>query len=348
MSKKFDVVIGNPPYQEETKGGGRFATPVYNLFMDAAFEVAQKAVLITPARFLFNAGQTPKSWNAKMLADPHLSVPFYAPNSDELFPGTEIMAGVAVTYRDAASSGQPIGIFSKFAELNAIRQKVSDITSASIAAREFTSSRSYRYTHVMHDENPALAELLPSSERHKLVTSAFSLPVFHSAPPSDGKEYVRMYGLSHGKRSYRWIRKDYLEVPESFHKYKVAVPASRNAGGVLCENPALITGHTLLLEPGTGVTQTFLTIGAFDTQAEGEACLKYVRSKFARLLLGVLKVTQHNPRSTWRYVPDQEFTDGSDINWSKSISEIDQQLYAKYGLDAGEIAFIEKKVKPMD
>jgi 23S rRNA G2445 N2-methylase RlmL len=70
MTKKFDVVIGNPPYQEEAQGDGTRDTPVYHLFMDAAYEVGTKAVLITPARFLFNAGFTPKAWNEKMLADP--------------------------------------------------------------------------------------------------------------------------------------------------------------------------------------------------------------------------------------------------------------------------------------
>jgi hypothetical protein len=72
-----------------------------------------------------------------------------------------------------------------------------------------------------------------------------------------------------------------------------------------------------------------------------------LKSKFARTMLGVLKITQHNPRSTWKFVPAQNFTSTSDIDWSKPISEIDQQLYAKYGLYSEEIAFIEAKVKPM-
>ena len=114
MSKKFDVVIGNPPYQEEAQGGGTRDTPVYHLFMDAAYEVGKKAVLITPARFLFNAGFTPKAWNDKMLADPHLTVPHYVPNSDELFPGTDINGGIAVTYRDADREGEPIGTFTEY------------------------------------------------------------------------------------------------------------------------------------------------------------------------------------------------------------------------------------------
>src|SRR6476659_1432188 len=100
MGKRFDVVIGNPPYQAEATGGGTRDTPIYHLFMDAAYELGTKAVLITPARFLFNDGFTPKACNAMMLADSHLSVPIYVPNSDDLFPGTEIMGGIAVTYRD--------------------------------------------------------------------------------------------------------------------------------------------------------------------------------------------------------------------------------------------------------
>ena len=65
-------------------------------------------------------------------------------------------------------------------------------------------------------------------------------------------------------------------------------------------------------------------------------------------MLGILKVTQHNPREKWVHVPLQDFTSASDIDWSKSIPEIDQQLYAKYGLTQKEIAFIEEKVKPME
>ena len=64
-------------------------------------------------------------------------------------------------------------------------------------------------------------------------------------------------------------------------------------------------------------------------------------------MLGVLKITQHNSPEKWAYVPLQDFTPASDIDWSKSIPEIDQQLYAKYGLDAEEIDFIETHVKPM-
>ncbi len=149
-------------------------------------------------------------------------------------------------------------------------------------------------------------------------------------------------------RVYRWIRSDYITGPESFDKYKVAVPAANGSGsttdffGVALNNPTV-------LGPGVG--------GHADVhhhrlvrrpKAEAEACLKYVKSKFARAMLGVLKITQHNPAKHLEVRPAQDFTSASDIDWSKPIPEIDQQLYAKYGLDSEEIAFIEAKVKPME
>ena len=104
---------------------------------------------------------------------------------------------------------------------------------------------------------------------------------------------------------------------------------------------------THLGEPYEGITQTFISIGAFESEFEAQAALKYVKSKFTRTLLGILKITQHNPGPKWKYVPLQDFTQDSDIDWSKSIPEIDQQLYKKYGLDEKEIQFIESHVKEM-
>jgi hypothetical protein len=349
MSRKFDVVIGNPPYQEEAQGEGTRDTPVYHLFMDAAYEVAKKAVLITPARFLFNAGFTPKAWNKKMLADPHLTVAHYVPNSADLFPGTFINGGIAVTYRDEAVEGGPIGTFASFPELTSILDKVVKSGMVSIES-EITSSRSYRYAAKLYEDNPDARALRPDGNEALVSTNAldqFSF-LFHADRPADGLPYVRVLGLSGRGRAYRWIRSDYITGPESFDKFKVVAPASRGHLGTFGDEPALVIGEPLLGEPGTGVTQTFITIGSFEAEAEAAACLKYVKTKFARAMLGILKITQHNPAKVWKYVPLQDFKDASDIDWSKSISEIDQQLYAKYGLDPEEVAFIEAKVKPME
>mgnify|MGYP007065550810 FL=1 len=120
------------------------------------------------------------------------------------------------------------------------------------------------------------------------------------------------------------------------------VPKSNGSGAI-----GEVLSSPLIGEPLIGVTQTFLTIGAFDTRTEAEACLKYVKTKFARTMLGILKATQDNKKETWRFVPLQDFTAASDIDWTLSVAEIDQQLYRKYGLEAEEIAFIEEKVRAM-
>lgn len=344
MSRKFDVVIGNPPYQEEAQGGGTRDTPVYHLFMDAAYEVGRKAVLITPARFLFNAGFTPKAWNERMLADPHLTVPYVVPNSAELFPGTDIKGGIAITYRDEERSGEPIGTFTHFPELNAILDKVVESDIVSIDS-DITTSRSYRYTAKLYDDNPDARALRPAGNEALVSTNAFEQfsQLFHLARPHDDRDYVQVLGLAGRERAYRWIRSEYLTGPESFGAHKIALPKANGSGhlGEVLSTPVVIGRNV-------AVTQTFITIGCFDDQAAAEACLKYVKTKFARAMLGALKITQDNPAKVWRYVPAQDFTTDSDIDWSKPIAEIDQQLYAKYGLDPEEIEFIETKIKPME
>ena len=349
MTRKFDVVIGNPPYQAEAQGSGTRDTPVYHLFMDAAYEVGTKAVLITPARFLFNAGFTPKAWNAKMLADPHLTVPHYVPNSNELFPDTVINGGIAVTYRDADRVGEPIGTFTHYPELNTIVHKIVETGTASLETG-ITSSRSYRYTSKLYDDYPEARAMRPEGNASLVSTNAFDQFSFlyHGEKPQDGKEYVRVLGLDGKKRAQRWIRSDYMRGPESFGKFKVVAPASRGHLGKFGDEPALILGEPLLGEPDVAVTQTFITIGSFDKETEATACLKYVKTRFVRTLLGVLKVTQHNPAKVWKYVPTQDFTDASDIHWTKSVGELDAELYAKYGLDEAEVRFIEDHVKPLN
>ena len=151
-----------------------------------------------------------------------------------------------------------------------------------------------------------------------------------------------MLGFLSNKREYRWCRRDYLQCPDSFTKYKVFLPKA-NGSGALGE----VLSTPLIGEPLIGATETFLSIGCFETKEEAQACLKYVKSKFARVMLGILKTTQDNTSDKWFYVPLQDFTSHSDIDWTKSVHEIDLQLYKKYGLSADEISFIETHVKEM-
>ena len=100
--------------------------------------------------------------------------------------------------------------------------------------------------------------------------------------------------------------------------------------------------------PNVGTTETYISIGRFGTKEEAQNALKYIKSKFARAMLGILKITQNGNKDVWRLVPLQDFTLNSDIDWSKTIPEIDQQLYRKYELSQDEINFIETKVQAMN
>lgn len=344
MTRKFDVVIGNPPYQEEAQGAGTRDTPLYHKFMDVAYEVGRKVVLITPARFLFNAGFTPKQWNDKMLADPHLTVSHYEPNSNALFPGTDIKGGIAVTYRDESRVFGAIGTFARHSKLDSILEKVLLSREESIGLL-ITTSRSFRFMPKMYEENPLLLALRPKGNEALVESNALEQlsKVFYQAKPSDGHDYVQVFGLVGRARAYRWIRRDYIDGPVSLHNFKVALPKA-NGSGALGE--AFAT--PVVLGPGVGTTHTFITIGSFGEESEAQACLKYVKSKFARALLGIVKVTQDNKRHVWRHVPIQDFTSASDVDWSHSVSQVDAQLYAKYRLDSEEISFIENYVQPME
>lgn len=122
---KFDYIIGNPPYQDETLGdNATYAPPIYHLFLDEAYKIADHVELIHPARFLFDAGSTPKEWNRKMLSDEHLRVLFYNAISKEIFPGKDIKGGIAITYHDNTSNFGAIEHFIVFDELRSISEKV--------------------------------------------------------------------------------------------------------------------------------------------------------------------------------------------------------------------------------
>lgn len=335
---KFDVVVGNPPYQESREDTLDYA--VYNYFYDLAEKIGNEYSLISPARFLFNAGSTDKNWNKKMLSDKHIKVKCYEQNSSKIFPNTDIKGGVAVLYRNREKDFGEIGIFTNFEELNSIIKKVVPLTTDTLDS-VITGQGIYRFTKKMHDDHPEVSSILPASHQFDISTGVFKTLdniVFFESNPEDGEEYISMLGRYKGERVYRWIKKDYVNEPTGFDKWRVLLP-NANGSGALGE---------VLSTPLIGFTQTFLSIGQYVDQATAENTMKYVKTKFARAMLGVLKVTQHNPAAKWKFVPMQDFTAESDIDWTKSIPEIDQQLYKKYGLDQREIDFIEEKVKAME
>lgn len=326
---KFTAVVGNPPYQVNTDTN--FATPVYHLFIEAAKSLKPNYVsLIHPARFLFNAGATPKEWNQIMLNDVHLSVPLYEAESQKIFSGVDIKGGVAITiWNKNDSSGGLGGIFVANEELRSVINKVSGGFDQMVGPRGGTKIK--RWTDSF------------GRPRTYFPSNAFFLNDELFSKSRDGEHTVKIVGLERGnKRSYRYTSADLIE-DKNIDKWKVFMTQANGSGAFGEALSTLIIGA-----PNEGCTETFVRVGSFNHEAEAVNCAKYLKTKLCRAMLSTLKITQANTKEKWRNVPLQDFKPESNIDWSQSISEIDQQLYKKYGLDKSEIDYIETNVKAME
>ena len=346
LNMKFDVVIGNPPYQEETKDTSD--KPIYNYFMSEAYKFADKVCFITPARFLFNAGKTPKKWNAKMLNDKHLKVAYYEQDSSNVFPNTDIKGGVAITYRDAQKNFGKIGTFTHFEELNSALRKVLNSEKFCSIDEIYFGQEKFNLD-VLYMKNPEAKNIVGSEGKEKRLTSSIfgQLEDVFSKNRKNETDF-KILGVIKNRRKWRYINSEYIEEHPNLRKFKVMLPGSNGSGAIGEVLSTPLVGEPLVGEPLVGHTQTFISFGAFDNREEAENLLKYIKTKFARTMLGTLKITQSNKKDTWRNVPLQNFTNNSDIDWSQPIAQIDQQLYKKYGLSEKEIAFIEEKVREME
>jgi len=343
----FNVVIGNPPYQDFIHQAGDRPNPIYHRFMDIAYSISPKAILIHPARFLFDAGQTPSYWNKKMLNDQHLKVLFYEQQGDKVFNNVELKGGVAITLRDTQKNFGAIEIFSPYEELHSIALKVKAKKEQHIGTI-IAAQGLYRFSDLFFNEHPEAVKVIGKGTGNKIVSSVIDkLPEVFKDKKDDDCQYVRFLGRIKVKnnydREYKYIARKYLEENEYIDTYNLFLPEANNTGSF----GETLTDATLGL-PCDGASDTYLSAGKFKTSEEALNLEKYVKTKFFRALLGIKKVTQHCPSKVWETIPLQDFSSNSDINWKESISEIDRQLYTKYGLTDKECSFIERMVKPMD
>lgn len=342
---KFDAVVGNPPYQVSREGTSDES--VYCYFMDLGFALSNKASFITPARFLFKAGNTPKLWMEKVLNDEHVKVIFYTNKSSDVFPNVDIKGGICITYRDAKENFGKIGFFTPFKELQNIKQKVISRGDFKPIISQIYLQNKFDLTELYKDFPDLRKKIGSGGKEKRLTTSIFSLKEIFSTKQDD-RHQAKIIGLIGNVRNFRFVNLKYLELHQNFNKYKVILPKSNGSGAIGEVLSTPLIGEPLIGEPLIGYTQSFMGIGAFETEQEATSAYKYICTKFCRTMLGILKVTQDNNPDTWAFVPMQKFTNGSDIDWSTSVSEIDKQLYAKYGLTQEEIDFIESMIKPME
>jgi len=354
VEMKFNAVVGNPPYQVMANGDANGSDPIYHLFIDISRRLAEMGTFIHPGRFLFDAGKTPSEWNKKMLNDEHFKVVKYWAKSAEVFPTVDIKGGVAVTMWNEKLTYGKIGTFIIYDEMKNILEKV--VTKNFESLTQVMNPQNKFNLEILFKDHPDCRSNIGSDGNDKrLRPNAFEkLSIFSE---SQSKNQIGIHGLIRNKRYIRFIDTKYIADCPDLDSFKILVPKANGTGafGETLSSP-------IVCEKKVGYTGSFIGIGVFETKNEAENCRKYIMSKFARAMLGTLKVTQDNPIETWANVPLQNFTSNSDIDWTKStdkvdttaqakyklsINEIDAQLYAKYHLTKDEITFIETHVKAM-
>ena len=345
-NRSFNAVVGNPPYQDSSINN--HSASIYHKFIDVAYNIADYATLITPGRFLFGVGDTPEDWNHKFMEDKRFKVVEYQSDSKIYFPSVEIKGGVAITLCDTKNEPGPIGTYSAHEELRSILKILAKKEESKFSSIIYTPA-TYKLSSKAFSDNAWLSQVVGKEKRLRTNIFEKAAKLFESEQPKSS-DYVMIVGLDDSlKRIYRWIHKEYIAPNINCEKYKVIVPEA-NGSGKIGEQLA----SPFVLGPNTGHTETFISIGSFSTEKEAIAALKYICTKFVRILLATKKVTQHTLPDVWDNIPIQNFTKSSDIDWSKNISEIDQQLYKKYGLDKPTeegydlVKFIEESVIPMD
>jgi hypothetical protein len=289
--------------------------------------------MIHPARFLSGAGQTSKKWDKKTLESSELTVLSHYPDAKEIFPTANIKGGVAITIfeKGKTDGGYPDGYVGN-PLLSSIKTKVYGSSGFGGTNKHVSPRSPFRFNRKITIDSDNLI-------RTDWLKKYGSL--FKDIKQND--KDLSAWGLQNSKRVEKFIDPSNVISSSLISSYKLFVPKASGKGdfGEKISSP-------FVADPKMICNDTFLSVGEFRTKKEAQNLLNYTKTKFARALLGILKTTHNSTRDVWKYVPWQDFTKNSDIDWSKSIEEIDQQLYKKYGLDKDEIKFIETNVKEME
>lgn len=329
---KFGAVVGNPPYQVMDGGAGVSAKPVYNVFVELAKSLTPKNIsMIMPAKW-YTDGKGLGIFRETMLNDKRISKLVDFTDSRDCFENVDIAGGVCY--------------FLWTKDYQGLCEFVSKHQGQSTTAnRELSSEDSF----IRHMEAVAIVGKVKST------TSAFYNTRVSTQKPFGLRTYVMplengdiILKYNKGKGPYQssliTIGKEMI----SQWKVTISCLTAEHAGQTDKEGRKKILSSLDILEPNEICTETYLVVDAFDTKEEAMHLYSYLQSRFVRFLISQLASTQHLSKDKFAYVPIQDFTSSSDINWNASVADIDQQLYRKYGLSADEIAFIEKMIKPME
>ncbi len=325
FNMKFDVIIGNPPYQLSDGGAQASATPIYQMFVEQAKKLKPRYLtMIIPSRW-FTGGKGLDEFRAEMISDTRIRALHDFLNASDCFGnGVEIKGGVCYFLWDRDSRG----------ECNVCTHDANEIISQ---ARRYMKIGDNDVFVRRNEAISILSKVVRFNERSfsDLVSSRrpFGLPTNVSGKKTKEKTtdivlYQRggttYYSLSEITRNKGWI-----------NKYKIYITKAYNAGD---EYPHQILNKPIMGEKGSCCTETYIVIGPFETKEETGNVISYINTRFFRFLVSLKKISQDATSRVYQFVPMQDFSKP----WT------DEELYAKYKLTAEEIAFIESMIRPME
>lgn len=319
---KLDAIVGNPPYQVMDGGAGVSAVPVYHRFVDIAKQSKPNYIsMIMPAKW-YNGGRGLDQFRYDMLHDKQLKCLYDYIDPHDCFPTVDVAGGICYFLRDKNYDGLCNFVSCKSdARVSTMR----DLSDSEVLIR--------------HQEEISIMSKVQIDGQIYLSNVASSQKPFglrtYVKPLEAGDISLRYNGgVGPYKRELVTVNSVLID------KWKIITSCltAEHAGETDKNGQKRIFSTLEILEPGTICTETYLLLSAFDNQNECVNMMQFLKTRFVRALVAMVTATQHLSRSNFRFVPLQDFSKP----WT------DAELYAKYGLTDGEIAFIEAMIKPME
>ena len=328
---KFNAVIGNPPYQVMDGGAGVSATPVYQHFVGIAKQLKPNYVsIIMPAKW-YTDGKGLSDFRKEMFNDKHLRILVDFTDSHDCFTTADIAGGVCYFLWNRDEEGDcAFTCVHKGQHTTSIR----DLSASDTLVRHMEAETIIEK--VCANATQFYAGKVSSRKPYGLATNVVPLP------SGDIK-------LRYNKGIGPYDSKLATQSKDTIYLWKVIISylTAEHAGETDANGLKRILSSLSILAPGEICTETYLVVDSFETENEANNLATYLKTRLVRFLIAQLAATQHLSKDKFRFVPLQDFTSSSDIDWSKSIDEIDEQLFDKYGLTDDERAFIHKMIKPM-
>ena len=333
---KINAIVGNPPYQVMDGGGnGSSAVPVYNNFVFTACKLRPSYIsMIMPAKW-YSGGKGLDSFREQMLNDNHLAMLVDFEDSRLVFPTVDIAGGVCYFLWDKKYCGTCLVVNKTEHSTKHSQRKLNEFDAF---------IRNQCAVDILHKIQAQTSNSFLSQRVYS--RKPFGIRSFEQGFPAQPGRNVLLFGSS----GITYLSEK--EVPQNANliptwKVIMSKASAEHAGQTDKEGRKRIISRLEILPPGTICTESYLLLDAFNTEAEAHNLKLYMQTQLTRFLIGAILITQNIVRDKFRFVPLQDFTDKSDIDWSQSVADIDRQLYRKYNLTDDEIAFIESMIKPM-